>query len=132
MPGELQCEEWFLFRIPVGRILEYLERKSGTAFVASPSDGPQSHRWHLALREGLRSRLHLNVGIPGIEEPANPVEENASALQAALLLRIPVLEVVLSGEWEVAVREGLISQEQKEMHEQALHRAREEPEALPG
>jgi len=129
MTAITQPEDWFLFRIPVRRILEFLERKTGSDFPVNPRVGPESHRWHLALRQGLKSRLHLNLGIPGIEDPVHPIEENACALQAALLLRIPVLEVVLSGEWEVAVREGLISREEKESHESALHREWVEPEA---
>jgi len=56
----------------------------------------------------------------GIEEPEHPIVENESALAAALLLGMPGLPVILSGEWQLAVRAGLISQEQLNSHESAL------------
>ena len=115
--------EWFLFEMPVSALLRYIEQQTGKPFPASPAASSEAHKWHLALRQGLRSHLHLNVGIPGIEQPDDPIEENACALHAALLLKRPSIRVVLSGEWETAVREGLISRDQLLMHEAALQSA---------
>ena len=106
------AESWYLFEIPVAALLAYLERVTGTPFPASPAAHSEARKWHVALRNGLRGPLHLNVGIPGFEHPPHPIEENASALHAALLLGLPTVRVILSGEWEVAVREGLLTRRQ--------------------
>jgi hypothetical protein len=62
----------------------------------------------LVLREGMRQPLHLNLGIPGLEEPDHPIEEGAATLYAALALHSPTLPVILSGELDQAVAFGLI------------------------
>ncbi|MGC9452000.1 MAG: hypothetical protein ACP5I4_11200 [Oceanipulchritudo sp.] len=120
------AEDCLLFEIPVRRILDYLERMTGMPFPDGPEATREANKWHLALRRGLRAHLHLNVGIPGIEEPAHPIEENACALHAALLLEIPSIKVALSGEWEVALAQGLITDDQYRSHRQALRRLEEE------
>lgn len=83
----------------------------------------EANKWHIALRNGLRRKLHLNLGLTGIEEPENPIVENECALHAALLLGHEWIEVILSGEWERAVREGLISPQQLQAHEKAMRMA---------
>lgn len=105
-------ESWYLFEIPVAPLLAYLERVTGAPFPSSPGAQSEANKWHIALRNGLRGPLHLNVGIPGFERPTHPIEENASALHAALLLGLPTVRVILSGEWEVAVEEGLLTRRQ--------------------
>ncbi|MGA1204243.1 MAG: hypothetical protein ACO3ZW_00310 [Opitutales bacterium] len=120
MRGRSSGSPWYLFEIRVSEILSYLEKKTGRAYVAWPAGIPGVNSWHLALREGLRSHLHLDVGIPGLDSPREPIVENGAALHAAVLLRIPVIKVILSGEWEVAVREGLISRAQLLEHQRAV------------
>ena len=120
------CETWFLFEIKVADILNYIDRCTGRTFDSHIHHQQEANKWHLALRHGLNNRLHLNVGIPGVEEPDHPIVENESALYAALLLGKPTLQVILSGEWEVAVREGLISPAQLRTHEKALYLALED------
>ena len=115
--------EWYLFEIRVAALLAYLERRTGRPFPDGPEATPEAQRWHLALRSGLQAHLHINVGIPGVEEPADPLVENAAALHAALLLGRSSLRVILSGEWEVALAEGLISREQLRCHERAMRLA---------
>jgi hypothetical protein len=110
---------WYTFNIPVAAILEYLEHQTGIPYTAALQNGPEANKWHMALREGLQNHLHLNLGIPGIEDPEQPIEENESSLLAALLLGKPVLPVILSGEWELAVEAGLITREQLLIHEEA-------------
>ncbi|NBD37751.1 MAG: hypothetical protein GVY10_04185 [Verrucomicrobia bacterium] len=56
--------------------------------------------------------LHLNLGIEGVEEPAFPIEENAATLLVAARFHLPVLPVLLSGEWERAFAAGLLSANQ--------------------
>ncbi len=115
------CENWFLFEMKVADILNYIDRCTGQTFDSHIHHQQEANKWHLALRHGLNNHLHINVGIPGIEEPDHPIVENESALYAALLLGKPTLQVILSGEWEVAVREDLISRTQLRTHEMALH-----------
>jgi hypothetical protein len=108
-----------LHRLPVARILAFIERETGKPFACEP-DGPgEAGRWHRALRHGLARRLHLNVGIPGVECPAHPVEENACALLAALLLGHEHMEIIISGEWEEAVRKGLLTKRELELKNKA-------------
>ena len=116
----VDTSEWYLFDMRVEDILKYLEHCTGQAYVPQIQSPQEANKWHLALREGLHTHLHLDVGIPGIEAPAHPLVENESALHAALLLRIPVLRVILSGEWETAVGHGLISRQQLAAHETAM------------
>jgi hypothetical protein len=111
---------WYLFEIKVTALLSYLERKTGRRLAGHPDLGREANRWHLALRRGLSSNLHLDLGIAGMEQPVDPVVENACSLHAALLLGQERIKVVLSGEWHLAVREGLITWQQLEMHESAL------------
>ena len=111
---------WYLFRIRVSALLDFLERKQGHPFSPTSWDPGEANRWHLALRTGLRRRLHLNLGMEGIEEPEEPIVENACSLHAALLLGQESIEVILSGEWERAVRERLISPKQLHAHEKAM------------
>ena len=96
-------------------LLQYIRRKTGRAdpldevmslLQLDPEAPPD---WHRILREGTRSPLHLNLGIPGIERPDHPIEENPAALYAAILLKVPTLQVILSGEIELAQEEGLIT-----------------------
>ncbi len=116
----MPVEEWYLFSIPTGKVLEYVEQASSKTFPAAPESGMEAQRWHLALRKGLCSHLHLDVGIPGVYAPENPVIENECALHAALLLGLPAIQVILSGEWEEACRLGLITREQLRRHEACL------------
>ena len=120
MPNFPTTPPWYLFEIQVSTLLQYLERKTGRPFPDSPDSFPEAGKWHLALRKGLHSHLHLNLGIPGLESPDHPIEENASALHAALLLGKTQITVILSGEWEIALAEGLIDQQQLERKEAAL------------
>jgi hypothetical protein len=108
-------EDSLLVQIPVRELLHYLSRKTGQSDPAAdllallnlhPGDAPD---WHRILRQGLRSHLHLNLGIPGIEIPDHPIEENPAALYAALVLGWKSVFVFLSGEIELAHEEGLIS-----------------------
>lgn len=110
---------WYTFEIKVSSILDYIERQTGHAYTANLSTGREANKWHLAIREGISMPLHINLGIPGIEYPGHPIEENESALFAALLLGKSSLPVILSGEWQLAVDEGLITGEQLRIHEQA-------------
>lgn len=106
--------DWPLFDIPVCAVLDYLDRRCGGSaslrslhqrLFPSPARFPD---WESIRKQGLHSRLHLNLGTPGIEEPDDPIEENAIALYTALLLGWDSLPVILSGELELAVEEGLI------------------------
>ena len=110
---------WFTFEIRVSAVLDYLERKTGSAYDPGLTSAAGANSWHIAFREGIFSPLHLNLGIPGIEHPEHPIEENESALFAALLLGRPTLPVILSGEWQLAVSEGLITPGQLRAHERA-------------
>lgn len=101
-----------LYRLPVGRVLAFIERESGKPFPCVPGGRAEAGRWHRVIREGIKARLHLNVGIPGAESPEHPVEEHASALWAALLLGRTHVEVILSGDWEEAVRKGLLTRQE--------------------
>ncbi|MEX0325905.1 MAG: hypothetical protein AB3N33_07450 [Puniceicoccaceae bacterium] len=114
---------WYLFRIRVSDLLVFLEERQGRPFSSVPPGQGEANRWHLALRTGLRRKLHLNLGLTGIEEPEDPIIENACALHAALLLGHEWIEVILSGEWDRAVREGLISPQQLRAHERAMRMA---------
>lgn len=109
---------WFLFEIPLIVVIRFLERKS-SSFIREPD--PEV--WHRALRTGIGQHLHLNVGIPGIEEPDDPIVENTDALFAAILLQQTTIGVILSGEWEVAVAQGLITEDQLSAHERAMEDA---------
>ncbi len=111
MKHSLNLRTWFLFKVRTDRVLAYLERQSGRPWQP-PAGG-----------DAGGSHLHLNVGIPGFEEPADPVEENGEALREAMESGALTLPVVISGEWEVALREGLINEEQLRTHEAALQYA---------
>lgn len=112
--GREDLAEFPLFSIPVPALLAYIEWKTGVAFTPFGGTSPFGHGtlpsldWHRLVREGFGRTLHLNLGIPGIEEPPHPLEENAAALQAAVLLGHPSIEVILSGELDLAVEAGLI------------------------
>ena len=123
-PVTMSHLDWPLFEIPVHRILDYISDKTGmpvttlslhNSFPEASSSCPD---WQLALGDGLHQRLHINLGNPGVEEPGHPIEENAVVLYAALLLGWESIPVILSGELEIAVEEGLIP-------EQSLRRLRE-------
>ncbi|MFO7724554.1 MAG: hypothetical protein R6V45_03310 [Oceanipulchritudo sp.] len=103
-----------LFSIPVRPLIAFIEAKTGAPFpvgksLPQPGQGvlPPGD-WHRLLRGGLGKILHINLGIPGIEAPPHPIEENAAALEVALHLGRESLEVILSGELELAVEAGLI------------------------
>lgn len=122
-------EDSLLVSIPVRRLLRYIARQTGQTDPAAHllalmglhhDDLPD---WHRILRKGLRSHLHINLGIPGLEVPDHPIEENPAALYAALVLDWNALPVLLSGELELAVEEGLIS-------ENALSKLRKEIRGL--
>jgi hypothetical protein len=103
----------FLFEISLTDLLRYLATETGQPVTPESVISRDGHSadavdWHLVLRKGLQSRLHINVGIPGIEEPVHPIEENAAALYAAMVMGAESLEVILSGELERAVEAGLI------------------------
>ena len=111
---------WYLFEIELTPLLTFLERKMGSTLPPHPGLKMEANRWHTALREGLNAHLHINLGFPGLEDVAQPIVENASSLHAALLLGRKRIKVIVSGEWERAVQEGLISKVQLAQHEQAL------------
>ncbi len=113
-------EALLLFEIPLPRLLAYLETATGKA--PAVAEGGVAD-WHLALREGFAGRLHINLGMAGIEEPEHPIEENAAALYAALLLGAASISVILSGDLERAVRAGLITRRQLAEHARAWARA---------
>ncbi len=123
MPAPNNHTDWFTFEIKVSAILCYIERQTGVPYAPDLQTGMECNKWHIALRDGLRTLLHLNLGIPGFEVPDHPIEENESALLAALLMGKSKLPVILSGEWELAVSEGLITRKQLRLHEQALSAA---------
>lgn len=112
--------DWHLFSIPTRKVLEFIENATGEPFPPAPDSDRQAQRWHLALRQGLHKPLHVDVGMPGIYLPQHPVIENACALHAALLLGLPEVPVILSGEWEEACCQGLITREQLRRHEAAF------------
>lgn len=120
MQHNLRDPEWYIFSIPTVKLLDYIEHITGQSFPAAPGSQMEAQRWHLALRKGLRSPLHLDVGIPGVYQPENPVVENECALHAALLLGMPSVQVILSGEWEEACRHGLITREQLTCNNSAI------------
>ena len=111
---EIDQPGWPIFEIPVDRVLEFLHHKTGEKISTLslhkllPKASASCPDWRLALNVGLHQRLHLNLGIPGIETPDQPIEENAVALYTALLLGWDSLPVILSGELDIAVEEGLI------------------------
>jgi hypothetical protein len=109
---------WFLFEIPLTVVIQFLERNSSSYFREA---GPEV--WHRALRTGTGRHLHLNVGIPGIEEPEDPIVENPDALFVAILHQQTTIRVILSGEWEVAVAQGLITEDRLRVHERAMEDA---------
>lgn len=109
-------EELFLFEITLEAMLRFLEERTGQipevdwllAETAYPDVATLD--WHRILRQGMQSRLHINLGIPGVEEPAHPIEENPIALVAAMAMGAESLQVILSGELEQAVVAGLIEE----------------------
>jgi hypothetical protein len=98
-----------LFSIPTPNVLAYVQGVTGRAFP-DPARSFDPVRWHRILRDGFRHPLHLNLGIPGLEEPVDPIEEHAETLLAASLFDWPQLPVILSGELEIAVQRALISE----------------------
>ena len=104
----------FLFEVRLDALQEYLVENAGLTDVSkmalSAHEGSgKCVDWHLVLRSGLNSRLHINLGIPGIEEPEDPIEENGAALYAAMVMGLETLQVIFSGELELAVEAGLIA-----------------------
>lgn len=97
-----------IFEIPLPALLRYLAQTPGGPEDLAYQAENASIDWHLVLREGMRQPLHLNLGIPGLEEPDHPIEEGAATLYAALALDSPTLPVILSGELDLAVAFGLI------------------------
>ena len=110
-------DDAFIVSLPVRRVLRYIARQTRQpldlshpeALLGFPPGQPVD--WHLLIRQGLRHRLHLNLGIPGIEEPQHPIEEHPAALYAAVMLGWEELPVILSGEIELALAEGLASKQ---------------------
>jgi hypothetical protein len=122
-------EEDLLVSISTQKLLRYIARMTGCAdpvghllslLQLDPSHPPD---WHRVLRRGLRHPLHINLGIPGLEEPAHPIEENPDALYAALVLQRSEIPVILSGELELALEEALLT-------ENALSKLRKKIRAL--
>ena len=122
MRDDATINPWYLFEVKVADLLAFLENESGKPFTATPSLGLEANRWHLALREGLRRHLHIDLGMPEAGDSQYPILENTCALHAALLLEKERIKVVISGEWERAVKAGLISRDQLLQHESALCR----------
>ena len=114
--------EWFLFEISTDTLLDFLESRTGRRIRTQPGYQSNPQKWQRAIRRVLERRLHLDLGIPGIYTPESPLIENKAVLHAALLLGLPSLQVILSGEWELAVREGLISKRQLWRHKRLLQR----------
>lgn len=109
-------EDPFIVSISVKSILAYLERHLHSNhhqhLFHSPLDCTSSSEdWHRFIRSGLQTPLHLNLGIPGIEEPDHPIEENPECLHAACILGSETIPVILSGEIELALEEGLIDEQ---------------------
>ncbi|NDV62771.1 hypothetical protein G0Q06_09940 [Puniceicoccales bacterium CK1056] len=109
-------EDQILVSIPTRNLLRFIARRTGqpdpvrhllSLLQINPANPPD---WHRILRQGLQGHLHINLGIPGIEIPEHPIEENPAALYAALVLRIQVIPVILSGEIDIACEEALISE----------------------
>jgi len=98
-----------LFSIPTPNVLAYVQTVTGRAFP-DPARSFDPVRWHRIIRDGFRHPLHLNLGIPGLEEPGDPIEEHSETLLAASLFDWPHLPVILSGELEIAVQKALISE----------------------
>jgi hypothetical protein len=103
----------FLFEIPLDALLRYLAEETQSPegpemLLRKEARDEETIDWHRVLRQGLQCRLHINLGIPGIEEPAHPIEENPAALYAAMAMGAESLDVILSGELERAVEAGLI------------------------
>lgn len=102
-----------VYPVPVGALMRYLKRTLTLPFheILQREYGyfPRSLDTHLIIRHGLRRPLHLNLGIPGIEKPPCPIEENSAVLYAACSLRAPSVPTVLSGQLELAVRHKLMS-----------------------
>lgn len=110
-------EDPFIIEIPVNAVLNYLQEQSDPHdYRTHPGrllcGGHRSWTdWHRLIRSGLSVPLHLNLGIPGIEIPDHPIEENPEALYAAIVLLLPTVPVLLSGEIELASESGLISEQ---------------------
>jgi hypothetical protein len=111
---------WHLFEVDVADLLRFYEKRSGHPLPDAPSPGSELNRWHHALRRGLKSRLHVNLGGSGWKSFPQPIFENTCALHAALLLGHKRLRVILNGEWSLAVKECLIKRDQLEKHEAIL------------
>lgn len=95
--------------LPTDRVFRFLET------WAEPPDGSDLSRVPSVPQRCNFSTLpplHLNLGIEGIEEPAFPIVENAATLLLAARFHLPVLPVLLSGEWERAYTAGLLSENQ--------------------
>lgn len=108
--------EDLVVEVPLRPLLGYISRQTGQSLGtdhfhallnASPYDPVD---WHRVLRSGLRSILHVNLGIPGLETPGHPIEENPEALYAAIVLGWHSLPVLFSGELEQALHHGLLDQ----------------------
>lgn len=106
----------FVLHLPVNAVIQYLEDQTGDRGIRhhpwrlienAMSAGTD---WHRLFRHGLQVPLHLNLGIPGIEVPDHPIEENPEVLVVALALGLQEIPVILSGELEIAEEVGLIDQ----------------------
>lgn len=104
----------FVLHLPVNAVIQYLEDQTGDREIRhhpwrlienTMSVGTD---WHRLFRHGLQVPLHLNLGIPGIEVPDHPIEENPEVLVVALTLGLQEIPVILSGELEIAEEVGLI------------------------
>jgi len=108
-------EDFFVVQIPVWKILDFISRKTGQGDLKDllgllMSRSVPQLDWHRLIRSGLKVPLHLNLGIPEIEIPEHPVEENPEVLLAAVFLGLAEIPVILSGELEIALEAGLIDE----------------------
>jgi hypothetical protein len=108
-------DDLFIVHLPVQDVLRYVinncpdpgDPSNPTALFA-----PEAHQpvdWHRVFRTGLGNVLHINLGVPGVEQPDHPIEEHPAALYAAIALGWHTIPVILSGEIELAVSRGLAS-----------------------
>lgn len=81
-----------LFILPTGKVLAFL------ALVTGEATPRLLHRHHLPPLPSPLPPLHLNLGIPGVESPLHPIEENADSLALARHHQLPSLPVILSGD----------------------------------
>ena len=115
-PAPLSCEclpdVHGILLLPTDRVFRFLERWSDESDPSDLSDASDLSDPSDPSDLSDLPPLHLNLGIEGLEEPDFPIEENAASLLAAVRFRLPVLPVLLSGEWERAFTAGLLTRSQ--------------------